>query len=196
MSETSEEEASQQIWALWRDAAHAPAISILLNSTDFQTIRRAITTLQTKTQNWFLLKKKLGQKYRHSQKNTTLTYHQKMFFLISCCLILFSNNVNAKSVSELEKEALSQFVEVYDLIRYNNKQQAKKIQQLMQKDEDQSKKIELLQLQVTELQKLNAPSTCSQLSKQGIDRDQEIFLDFDGINHGKMPVEVCILHFS
>ena len=119
-----------------------------------------------------------------------------MFFLISCCLILFSNDVNAKSVSELEKEALSQFVEVYDLIRYNNKQQAKKIQQLMQKDEDQSKKIELLQLQVTELQKLNAPSTCTQLWKQGIDRDQEIFLDFDGINHGKMPVVVCILHFS
>ena len=58
MSETSEEEASQHIWALWRDAAHAPAISILLNSTDFQTIRRAITTLQTKTQNWFLLKKR------------------------------------------------------------------------------------------------------------------------------------------
>ena len=115
-----------------------------------------------------------------------------MFFLISCCLILFSNDVNAKSVSELEKEALSQFVEVYDLIRYNNKQQAKKIQQLMQKDEDQSKKIELLQLQVTELQKLNAPSTCSQLWKQGIDRDQEIFLDFDGINHGKKPVEVCM----
>ena len=115
-----------------------------------------------------------------------------MFFLISCCLILFSNDVNAKSVSELEKEALSQFVEVYDLIRYNNKQQAEKIQQLMQKDEDQSKKIELLQLQVTELQKLNAPSTCSQLKKQGIDRDQEIFLDFDGINHGKKPVEVCM----
>ena len=115
-----------------------------------------------------------------------------MFFFISCCLILISNDVNAKSVNELEKDVLSQFVEVYDLIRYNNKQQAEKIQQLMQKDEDQSKKIELLQLQVTELQKLNAPSTCSQLKKQGIDRDQEIFLDFDGINHGKKPVEVCM----
>ena len=119
-----------------------------------------------------------------------------MFFYIAVCFILFSNDVNAKSVNELEKDVLSQFVEVYDLIRYNNKQQAEKIQQLMQKDKDQSKKIELLQLQVTELQKLNAPSTCSQLKKQGIDRDQEIFLDFDGINHGGKPVEVCILHFS
>ena len=115
-----------------------------------------------------------------------------MFFFISCCLILFSNNVNAKSVNELEQEVLSQFVEVYDSIRYNNKQQAEKIQQLKQKDEDQSRKIELLQLQVKELQKLNAPSTCSQLWKQGIDRDQDIFLDFDGINHGKKPVEVCM----
>ena len=118
-----------------------------------------------------------------------------MFFFISCCLVLFSNNVNTKSVSELEQEALSQFVEVYDLIRYNNKQQAEQIKQLIQKDEDKSKQIEFLQLQVKELQKLNAPSTCSELWRQGIDRDQEIFLDFDGINHGEKPVEVCILHF-
>ena len=118
-----------------------------------------------------------------------------MFFYIAVCFILFSNNVNAKSVNELEKEILSQFVEAYDLIRDNHKQQAKEIQQLLQKDEDKSKQIEFLQLQVKELQKLNAPSTCSELWRQGVDRDQEIFLDFDGINHGEKPVEVCTLHF-
>ena len=118
-----------------------------------------------------------------------------MFFYIAVCFILFSINVNAKSVYELENDVLSQFVEVYDLIRDNHKQQAKEIQQLLQKDEDKSKQIEFLQLQVKELQKLNAPSTCSELWRQGVDRDQEIYLDFDGINYGEKPVEVCILHF-
>ena len=118
-----------------------------------------------------------------------------MFFYIAVCFILFSIDVNAKSVYELENDVLSQFVEVYDLIRDNHKQQAKEIQQLLQKDEDKSKQIEFLQLQVKELQKLNAPSTCSELWRQGVDRDQEIFLDFDGINYGEKPVEVCILHF-
>ena len=118
-----------------------------------------------------------------------------MFFFITIGFILFSNDVNAKSVSELEKDVLSQFVEVYDSIRDNHKEQAEQIKQLLQKDEDKSKQIEFLQLQVKELQKLNAPSTCSELWRQGIDRDQEIFLDFDGINHGENPVEVCILHF-
>ena len=98
-----------------------------------------------------------------------------MFFFTTVCFILFSNDVNAKSVNELEKEILSQFVEAYDLIRDNHKQQAEQIKQLLQKDEDKSRQIEFLQLQVKELQKLNAPSTCSELWRQGIDRDQEIF---------------------
>ena len=54
--------------------------------------------------------------------------------------------------------------------------------------------MELLKLQVEELKKMNAPKTCSHLWNQDIQRDQEIFLDPDGINHGEKPAKAsCIL---
>ena len=56
------------------------------------------------------------------------------------------------------------------------------------------KEMELLKLQVEELKKMNAPKTCSHLWNQDVRRDQEIFLDPDGINHGEKPVKAsCIL---
>ena len=40
-----------------------------------------------------------------------------------------------------------------------------------------------------ELQQLNAPTTCMVLKNQGIDRNQEIFLDGDGVNLGQPPIK-------
>ena len=67
----------------------------------------------------------------------------------------------------------------------NNEEQALQIQQLVSKDEENSRQIEFLKQQVEELLKMIAPESCHQISKQGITRGQDIFLDPDGINQGK-----------
>ena len=36
---------------------------------------------------------------------------------------------------------------------------------------------------------MTAPATCENLWKQDITRDQEVFLDSDGVNHGEKPVK-------
>ena len=121
----------------------------------------------------------------------------KLFMLINICLtIISSNGVNGISVDELHEAVLDQFVEVFDriilnekkhnyFVKKNGEEQALQIQQLVSKDEENSRQIEFLKQQVEELLKLNAPESCHQLSKQGITRGQDIFLDPDGINQGK-----------
>ena len=120
----------------------------------------------------------------------------KLFMLITICLNISSNGVNGKSVDELEDLVLDQFVEVFDriilnekkhkhFVKKNGEEQALQIQQLVSKDEENSRQIELLKQQVEELLKMNAPESCHQLSKQGINRGQDIYLDPDGINQGK-----------
>ena len=121
----------------------------------------------------------------------------KLFMLITICLtIISSNGVSGISVDELHEAVLDQFVEVFDRIILNEKkhnyfvkkigeEQALQIQQLVSKDEENSRQIELLKQQVEELLKINAPESCHLLSKQGITRGQDIFLDPDGINQGK-----------
>ena len=118
------------------------------------------------------------------------------FMLITICLTISSNGVNGLSVDELQEAVLDQFTEAYtriiaienkhkDFVKKNNEEQALQIQQLVSKDEENSRQIELLKQQVEELLKINAPESCHLLSKQGITRGQDIFLDPDGINQGK-----------
>ena len=120
----------------------------------------------------------------------------KFLMLITICLSVCSDGVNGISVDELEEAVLDQFTEAYtriiaiekkhnDFVKKNNEEQTLQIQQLISKDEENSRQIELLKQQVEELLKINAPESCHQLSKQGITRGQDIFLDPDGINQGK-----------
>ena len=67
----------------------------------------------------------------------------------------------------------------------NENKQAKEIQELEKKHEENKKEIEVLQQKVEDLQKLQAPETCSQLVKQGVGRGEDVYLDSDGVNHGK-----------
>ena len=67
----------------------------------------------------------------------------------------------------------------------NENKQAKEIQELEKKHEENKKEIEVLQQKVEDLQKLQAPETCSQLGKQGVGRGEDVYLDSDGVNHGK-----------
>ena len=120
----------------------------------------------------------------------------KFLVFLTICLSMSSKGVNGKTVKELEEQVLDQFTEAIDhiienekkhkdFVKKNNEEQALQIQQLESKDEENSRQIELLKQQVEELLKINAPESCHQLSKQGITRGQDIFLDPDGINQGK-----------
>ena len=88
-----------------------------------------------------------------------------------------------------EQEVLSAFVDVYDKMYEIRDDHAKQIEQLNNKDMEKTKQIESLKLQLEEMKKRIAPATCAELSNQGIVRDQEIFLDSDGINYGEKPVK-------
>ena len=93
----------------------------------------------------------------------------------------------------LEKEILSQFVEVYDRIINIEKEHVKTIQQLERKHEDNSNEIQFLKQKVEDLEKLTASETCAQLVKQNITRGQDVFIDSDGVNHGKKQLFALIL---
>ena len=50
---------------------------------------------------------------------------------------------------------------------------------------ENEKQIKLLKEQVEDLRKITAPEKCLQLVRQGVTRGTDIFLDSDGVNHGK-----------
>ena len=93
----------------------------------------------------------------------------------------------------LEKEVLAQFVEVYDRIIKNEKDHVKTIQELKKKHEDNSNEIQFLKQKVEDLEKLTASETCAQLVKQNITRGQDVFIDSDGVNHGKKQLFALLL---
>ena len=88
-----------------------------------------------------------------------------------------------------EQEVLDAFTDVYDMMYDIRDTQAEQIKKLINSDLEKNQEIEYLKLQIQELQKSNAPATCSELVKQGIARSQDIFLDSDGLNSGEKPVK-------
>ena len=88
----------------------------------------------------------------------------------------------AKQIQELKDNQDKQIQELRD-------NQTKQIQELVDKDLKKTEEIKFLKVQIEELQKVTAPATCSELSKQDITRDQEVYLDSDGVNHGEKPVQ-------
>ena len=106
----------------------------------------------------------------------------------------------------LEKEVLREFTDVYDriikiekdhvkTIQELQKEHVKTIQELEKKHEDNKNEIEFLKQKVEDLQKVHPIETCSQLVKQGIAKGQDIYLDSDGINHGKKPLLMLRIFF-
>ena len=120
-----------------------------------------------------------------------------MVLTIACLCLLFSC-VAGKNANE--QDVLNAFTDVYDimygirdaqakLIQELRDNQTKLIQELRDNDLEKTEEIKFLKLQIEELQKITAPATCSELRKQNITRDQEIYLDSDGLNHGEKPVK-------
>ena len=91
-------------------------------------------------------------------------------------------NDHANQIQELKDNQAKQIQELKD-------NQTKQIQELRDNDLEKTEEIKFLKLQIEELQKLTAPATCSELLKQDITRNQEVFLDSDGFNHGEKPVK-------
>ena len=131
-----------------------------------------------------------------------------MIFTIACLTLLF-NCVAGQYANE--QDVLDAFTDVYDImygirddhanqiqelkdnqakqIQELRDNQDKQIQELTDKDLKKTEEIKFLKVQIEELQKVTAPATCSKLFKQDITRDQEVYLDSDGVNHGEKPVK-------
>ena len=128
-------------------------------------------------------------------------------------IFLFNGGVNGQSLAEFKKLVAEQLTEAFDRIIQIEKGSAIEIKELKSKDlnnieeikflksqvEDlkndnaqekemrirNTEQIDLLKGQVDELRKITAVETCSQLSKQGVTKGKDVYLDSDGVNHGK-----------
>ena len=120
-----------------------------------------------------------------------------MIFTVAC-LTLLCHCVAGQYANE--QDVLDAFTDVYDImygirddqakqIQELRDNQAKQIQELRSNDLKKTEEIKFLKLQIEELRKMTAPATCSELWKQDITRDQEVFLDPDGLNNGEKPVK-------
>ena len=122
---------------------------------------------------------------------------------------LFNGGVNGQSLAEFKTLVAEQLTEAFDRIiklekeikelKSKDLKNTEEIKSLKSQVEDlinnfaQEKKIrirnmeqiELLKEQVEELRKITAPEKCLQLVSQGVTRGKDIFLDPDGVNHGK-----------
>ena len=88
----------------------------------------------------------------------------------------------AQQIQELRENQTKQIQELRDI-------HSIQIQELRDNDSEKNEEIKFLKMQIEELQKMTAPATCSELWEQGITRDQEVFIDSDGVNHGEKPVK-------
>ena len=139
-------------------------------------------------------------------------------------IVVFNSGVNGLSVVELKDLVAAQLTEAFDRIIQIEKGSAIEIKELKSKDlnnieeikflksqvEDlkndnaqekemrirNTEQIDLLKGQVDELRKITAVETCSQLSKQGVTKGKDVYLDSDGVNHGKKQLLLLMTFLS
>jgi len=75
-------------------------------------------------------------------------------------------------------------------LKLSVEEKQKQIDHLIAQDQLKEKAIQLLKTQVDELQRFNAPASCMELKMQGINRNQEVYLDGDGTTFGQVPIKV------
>jgi uncharacterized ubiquitin-like protein YukD len=130
--------------------------------------------------------------------------------LITIFLIfLFDVGVNGQSLSEFKTQVAEQLTEAFDRIikleketkdlkskDLNNTEEIKLLKQhvedLKKYNEQETeirikneKQIKSLRDQVEDLRKITAPEKCLQFVKQGVTKGEDVYLDPDGVNHGK-----------
>jgi len=95
------------------------------------------------------------------------------------------NELNNKD--ELKDKTIQLLYKQVEKLTISLDEKEEQINKLIFNDELKNDTIQLLTTLVDELQRRNAPRSCSVLKKQGIVRDQETYLDFDGQNFGRPP---------
>ena len=145
----------------------------------------------------------------------------KFLMLITVFLIfLFNGGVNGQSLSEFKTQVAEQLTEAFDRIikleketkdlkskDLNNTEEIKLLKQHVedlkkynqQETEiriENEKQIKLLKEEVIEFRKITATETCVQLVKQGVTKGEDVYLDPDGVNHGKKQLLMLIIFLS
>ena len=64
------------------------------------------------------------------------------------------------------------------------------IEELKTKDKEKQVEIDLLKIENEELKLRTAPKSCTELANQKVNRDQDVFIDVDGIDYGFQPTTV------
>ena len=64
------------------------------------------------------------------------------------------------------------------------------IEELKKKDKEKQDEIDLLKIENEELKLRTAPKSCTELANQKVNRDQDVFIDVDGIDYGFQPTTV------
>ena len=63
------------------------------------------------------------------------------------------------------------------------------IEELKKKDKEKQDEIDLLKIENEELKLRTAPKSCTELANQKVNRDQDVFIDVDGIDYGFQPTK-------
>ena len=91
---------------------------------------------------------------------------------------------SAKVIKELKRKDLNNTEKIQFLIQ-QVEDLKKHIEQETKIRITNTEQINLLKEQVEDLRKITAPETCAQFVKQGVTRGEDVYLDSDGVNHGK-----------
>ena len=109
-----------------------------------------------------------------------------------------TKDLKSKDLNNTEKiKLLVQQVE--DLKKYNEQETKIRIEnenQIKLLKEENKNQIKLLKEEVKELRKITATETCPQLVKQGVSRGEDVYLDPDGVNHGKKQLLLLMTFLS
>ena len=140
--------------------------------------------------------------------------------IIIFSISLFNGGVDGQSLTEFKKLVAEQLTEAFDRIIEIEKEtknlkskdlnNTEKIKLLIQQVEDLKKfneqetkirienenQIKLLKEEVKELRKITATETCPHLLKQGVTRGEDVYLDPDGVNHGKKQLLLLMTFLS
>ena len=98
-----------------------------------------------------------------------------------------TKELKSKDLNNTEEiKLLKQHVE--DLKKYNKQETKIRIEnenQIKLFKEENKNQIKLFKEEVKELRKITATESCPHLIKQGVTRGEDVYLDPDGVNHGK-----------
>ena len=100
-----------------------------------------------------------------------------------------AKNDLSTTIDEVKKQLSTKIDEVKIQLLEQHENSTREIEELKTKDREKQDEIDLLKKENEELKLRTAPKSCTELANQKINRDQDVFIDVDGIDYGFQPTK-------